>query len=224
MARILFINPNSSEACSDGIAAAIAPFRYPGGPAIEVATLRQGPPAIYSWEDWFSVAAPLVARVRQEDADCFVIACASDPALPALREATRTPVLGIFSCAVLAALSRAETFGVVGIVSASKARHRLALRQLGIEARLADEIALDVSMQALLDPLAARAAMSEAACALVRAGAGVVVLGCAGMAHHRAAVEQACGVPVIEPCQAAAAAALGIVLAGQAHMMAEAAE
>lgn len=213
MARILFINPNSSAACSDGIDAAIAPFRLPGGPAIEVATLAEGPPAICSWADWFSVAPPLVARVQAETADCFVVACASDPALPALREVTRTPVLGIFSCAVLAALARAEFLGVIAMAAASEARHRLVLRQLGVEARLAGEIALNMSMQGLLDPDAARAGLGEAARALVRAGAGAVVLGCAGMAHHRDAVAQACGVPVIEPCQAAAAAALGLVLA-----------
>lgn len=224
MGRILFINPNSSQACSAGIDAAVAPFRFPGGPAIEVATLAEGPPAIYSWADWFSVAPPLVARVQREAADCFVIACASDPALPAVREATRTPVLGIFSSAVLAALGRAEKFGVIAIVSASKARHMLALRALGVEARLADEIALDVSMQTLLDPVATRARMQDAARALVSAGAGAVVLGCAGMAHMRDAVEQACGVPVIEPCQAAAAAALGIVLAGGAAKIEMAAE
>jgi Asp/Glu/hydantoin racemase len=36
------------------------------------------------------------------------------------------------------------------------------------------------------------------------------------MAHHRAAVQDVIGLPVIEPCQAAAALALGIVLAGAA--------
>ena len=43
---------------------------------------------------------------------------------------------------------------------------------------------------------------------LAEAGAGAVVLGCTGMAAHRAAVEQAAGVPVIEPCQAGVAMAL----------------
>jgi len=36
------------------------------------------------------------------------------------------------------------------------------------------------------------------------------------MAHHRAAVEDAAGVPVVEPCQAAAGAALSLLLAGAA--------
>lgn len=223
MARILFVNPNSSQACSDGIDVAIAPFRFAGGPALEVATLRDGPPAIYSWTDWFSVAPGLVALVRREAADCFVIACASDPALPAVREATARPVIGIFSSAVLAALARAERFGVIAIVSASKARHRLALRSLGVEARLAEEIALDVTMETLLDPVATRDRMQAAGRALVAAGAGAVVLGCAGMAHQRAAIEEAVGVPVIEPCQAAAAAALGIVQAGGGRAVAAAA-
>jgi hypothetical protein len=35
------------------------------------------------------------------------------------------------------------------------------------------------------------------------------------MAGHRAAVEDACGVPVIEPCQAAAALALQAVIAAR---------
>jgi allantoin racemase len=224
MARILFINPNASQACSDGISAALAPFRLPGGPAIEVATLHEGPPAIYSWADWYGVVPHLLARVRGETADCVVIACASDPGLAALREATRTPVLGIFSCAVAAALARAEHFGVIAMVEASKARQRQALRAMGVEARLAGSIALDVSMETLLDAGAVRARMQAVARELAAAGAGAVILGCAGMAHHRAAIEQAAGVPVIDPCQAAAAMALGVVLSASASRLAEAAE
>jgi allantoin racemase len=40
----------------------------------------------------------------------------------------------------------------------------------------------------------------------------VLVLGCAGMACHRAGLERALGVPVIEPTRAAASMALGAVL------------
>ena len=38
MARILIINPNCSEACSAGIAAAVAQFRFAGGPRLDVMT------------------------------------------------------------------------------------------------------------------------------------------------------------------------------------------
>jgi Asp/Glu/hydantoin racemase len=43
-------------------------------------------------------------------------------------------------------------------------------------------------------------------------GADVIVMGCAGMARHRAPLEAALGVPVIDPTQAAVAMALGTVL------------
>jgi allantoin racemase len=207
MARILVVNPNSSEACSAGIAAAIAPF----GRVFEVVTLKEGPPAIYDWRDWHGVVEPLCRLVEREKADAFVIACASDPGIEAVRAVTRTPVLGVFRCAVAAAVARAERFGVVAIVDASKARHLAALRAMGLEARLAAEVALNVSMDTLLDADAARARLIDAAKACAAAGAGAVVLGCTGMAHHRMAVEDAAGVPVVEPCQAAAALALTVV-------------
>ncbi len=50
------------------------------------------------------------------------------------------------------------------------------------------------------------------------------MLGCAGMAGHRAAAEDACGLPVIEPCQAAGAQALLAVVAGRGGQMRLAAE
>jgi allantoin racemase len=49
----------------------------------------------------------------------------------------------------------------------------------------------------------------------VAAGAETVVLGCTGMAHHRVAVEDTAGVPVIEPCQAAAGLALTYISPAQ---------
>jgi allantoin racemase len=214
MPRILVINPNSSVACSAGIDAALAPFRFPGGPEFEVATLAEGPPAIYDWRDWHAVVGPLCRLIERDAADgradSYVIACASDPGIEAARAVTRRPVLGVFRCAVAAAVARAERFGVIAIVEASKARHLAALRAMGLEARLAGEVALNVSMEALLEPDTARARLVAVGRELVAAGAGTVILGCTGMAHHRAAVEDAAGVPVIEPCQAAAGLALSI--------------
>jgi allantoin racemase len=211
MARILVINPNSSVACSAGISEALAPFRLPGGPALEVATLAEGPPAIYDWRDWHRVVEPLCRLVERETADAFVIACASDPGIEAVRAATRTPVFGVFRSAVAVAVARAARFGVIAIVEASKARHLAALRAMGLESRLAAEVALNVTMETLLQPQAARARLIAAARECAAAGAGTVILGCTGMAHHRAAIEDAVGVAVIEPCQAAAGVALSAI-------------
>ena len=80
----------------------------------------------------------------------------SSPArpIPASRRrapATTRPVFGVFRSAVAAAVARAERFGVIAIVDASKARHLAALRAMGLEARLAAEVALNVTMETLLE-------------------------------------------------------------------------
>jgi allantoin racemase len=213
MARILVINPNCSDACSAGIGEAVEPFRFASGLTIDILTLREGPPAIYTWRDWHAVVEPMCRLIEREPADAYVVACASDPGIEAARGATSRPVFGVFRSAVSAAIARAERFGVIAIVEASKARHRAALRAMGLEARLAAEAAMDVSMQTLLDPDAARTRLIAAARELADAGAGTIILGCTGMAHHRSAVEDAAGLPVIEPCQAGVSLALASVLA-----------
>jgi allantoin racemase len=213
MARILVINPNSSEACSAAISKALDPYRFPAGPVLDVATLAEGPPAIYTWRDWHAVVDPMCRLVDRSEAEIYVIACASDPGLDAVRTVTSRPVLGIFRSAVATAVARADRFGVIALVESSKARHRLGLRAMGLEDRLAGEVALNVSMDTLLDPTAARAALITAARQLAGIGAETVILGCTGMAHHAQAIRDAAGLPVIEPTQAAAGLATGMVLA-----------
>lgn len=211
MPRVLMINPNSSQVCGAGISDAVDRFRFSGGPTLDVVSLPDGPPAIYSWQDWHAAVAPICRCIASENADCYVIACASDPGIGAARALTTRPVLGIFRAAVAAAMAGAERFGVVAIVDASKARHLLALRAMGIESRLAAEVALNVTMDELLDATTARRRLCDAARSCVAAGAETVILGCTGMAHHRDAVQEAACVPVIEPCQAAAALSLSLV-------------
>jgi allantoin racemase len=221
MASILVINPNSSTDCSAGIDAAVAPFRGTNGPSIEVATLSEGPPAIYTWQDWHAVVKPLCGHIVATTADVYVIACVSDPGIEAARAVTRRPVLGVFRSAVAAAIARGERFGVVAMVDASIARHRAALRAIGLEQRLAAEVALNVTMATLLDRAAATSRLIDAARQCADAGAESIILGCTGMAHHRAAIELAVGVPVIEPCQAAVALALLTVINSPASVTAD---
>lgn len=209
--RILFVNPNADRGCTAGIAAAIAPF----GPGLHAVGLPDGPPAIASWRDWAAAVEPLCRFVAAHPAAGYVVACVSDPGVEALRALTPRPVLGMFRCAVAAALARAERFGVLGFVAASEARQRRVLQAMGVEGRLAAWEALDLPMPVLLDGLAARDRVAEAASRLAARGAEAVILGCAGLAHHAGAARAAAGVPVIEPCAAAAAQAL-LALHGEA--------
>lgn len=207
--RILVINPNTSHACTAGIAEAVSPFNAPGLPRLDVVQLAddEGPPAIVTWRDWFAVAEPLCRTIEREAAAAYIIGCVSDPGLEAARTVTDRPVLGMFRCAVAAALTRAERFGVVGFTWRSEQRQRRALQSMGVEGRMAGWVPLDLPMEVLTDPVAPQARIAEAARRLAAEGAEVIILGCAGMARHVAVAAEASGLPVIEPCQAAAAAA-----------------
>jgi Asp/Glu/hydantoin racemase len=220
--RILVVNPNSSRSCTAGIAAALAGFRAPGLPVFEVTQLDAGPPAIITWRDWSAVAEPLCAFVEANPAAAYVVACVSDPGVDALRTITRAPVFGPLRSAVAAALARADRFGIIAFADPSVPRQRRALAAMGVEARLAGHIPLNLPMEVLTDPAAPRAALCDAGRRLADAGAEAVILGCAGMAGHRAAVEAATGLPVIEPCQAAAALALQAVVAARPALSAAA--
>ena len=76
MERILVINPNSTQAVTDGIDRAMEPLRMSGGPSIECVTLKEGPPGIETQAHVESVVAPISAAVKSRDNDCsaFVIA------------------------------------------------------------------------------------------------------------------------------------------------------
>jgi Asp/Glu/hydantoin racemase len=217
--RILIINPNASRACTEGIAEAVAPFAAPGLPRLDVTFLPEGPPAIVTWRDWHAAAEPLCRAIEREAADAYVIGCVSDPGLEAARTVTDRPVLGMFRCAVAAAMTRAERFGVIGFTHRSEARQRRILQAMGVEQRLAAWIPLDLPMEVLTDPVAPQPRIAQAARELAGRGAEAILLGCAGLARHVGPAAES-GLPVIEPCQAAAAAALLAVLGARAPVLA----
>lgn len=211
--RIIVINPNSTEAVTRGIEAAMAPLQRPGGPAIECLTLAEGPPGIESQSDADSVIAPLCRTIRaREDGAAFVIACFSDPGLHAAREATRKPVLGIAECGILAALTLGQRFGVISILARSVPRHLRYVGAMGVSGRLAGDLPIGLGIAELADDARTLSRMVEVGTRLRDdKGADVLVMGCAGMARFRDALQAAVGLPVVEPTQAAVAAAIGRV-------------
>ena len=220
-ARILVINPNSTQAVTDGIAQAVAGLAVPGGPGIDCMTLAEGPPGIESQQHVDSVVGPLSALIKREPADAYVIACYSDPGLHSAREVTDKPVLGISECGLLTACTLGERFGVVSILPGSIPRHLRAVRQMGLWDRMAGDRALGLGVVELAD----RARVFDRMVAVGKElrdmdGAHVLVLGCAGMAYLRADLEQAVGIPVVDPTQAAASMALSRVLLAKADIAA----
>ncbi len=212
MSRIRVINPNSNENVTRGIDDAVAPLRFSDGPEIVCSTLAEGPFGIETQAHVESVAMPLRRLVEADNAsDAFVIACYSDPGLHVPRGNDAAGASASRSAGVLTALARAERFGVIAILQRSIARHMRYLRQMGLMDRLAGERPLELSVaESASDKTLPR--MIEVGRALKEQdGANAIVMGCAGMARHRKPLEDALGIPVIDPTQAAVTMALGAV-------------
>ncbi len=214
---ILVVNPNSTESITRGIDAACEPLRMSGGPAIECKTLKEGPPGIETQQHVDGLIAPLLSLVRKQEEkyDAFVIACYSDPGLHSVREATRKPVLGIAECGILTALTLGHKFGVIAILQKSIPRHLRYMGALGVMDRLAAELPVDLPVLELSDEKKTFGRMTQVGRALKEQHrADVVVMGCAGMARYRKPLQEAIGIPVVEPTQAAVTMAIGRVRLG----------
>jgi allantoin racemase len=214
---IVVINPNSTEAVTTAIDAAMAPLRLEGGPGIVCQTLREGPPGIESQHDSDSVIEPLCRTIAAQDnaASAFVIACFSDPGLHSAREATAKPVLGIAECGILTALTLGHRFGVISILKKSVPRHLRYIGAMGVGDRLAADLPIDLGVVELADARTTLARMKDVGARLRDAhGADVLVMGCAGMARYRDELEETVRLPVVEPTQAAVTMALGRVRLG----------
>jgi len=215
---LIVINPNSSQTVTAGIDAAVDPLRALGVP-IRCMTLAEGPPGIETQAQADRVIAPLLDRAAALEAKAlgFVIACFGDPGVWALRGETALPVLGIQEAAVGTALTMVQRFGVISILPASVPRHYRSFAAMGVLDRLAGDRALERGVAELSDDPATMAALTETGAALRDIdGAEALILGCAGMAGYRAPLEAALSVPVIEPCQAAAAMAIGRIALARA--------
>ena len=215
---LVVINPNASQIVTDGIDKAVAPLRA-FGTSIRCLTLAEGPPGIENQRQADLTIAPMLAlAAAQKDATGYVIACFGDPGLHALRDQTKLPVVGIQEAAVMTALTLGQRFGVIAILQQSIPRHLRAFGAMGVLDRLAGDRALGLGVADLTDPSKSLAAMIMAG-KLLRDhdGANVLIMGCAGMAHYRATLEAETGLPVIEPCQAAAAMALGQIALKLSH-------
>ncbi|WP_284774521.1 aspartate/glutamate racemase family protein [Agrobacterium sp. lyk4-40-TYG-31] len=212
---ILVINPNSSESVTEGLRKAVAGMQFPCGPVIECVTIKEGPPGVVTQRDVDEASLRTADLIEsRSDASAYVLACYSQPGLDLARSTTTKPVYGIQDAGVLTALALADLFGVIAVAEGSIPRHLRNLRRLGVDGRLAGEVALEGSVSVAESGHGDKsfAALLKAGAQLRQMGAGAVVLGCAGMSGHRSRLEKELEIRIIDPTQAAVAMALGALL------------
>ncbi|MCV3274378.1 aspartate/glutamate racemase family protein [Roseobacter sinensis] len=210
---ILVINPNASKVVTQAIANAIEPLKPACGLAFETVCVAHGPETISTQADATQAALDVAEVVQSRpDAVAFISACFSDPGVDLCRSLVPQPVLGIQEAGILTAMARADLFGIVALGPASVERHRLRIRQMGVESRLAGELPLpNISAEDAGQSEEVFRQTVQLGTDLKSKGARALVLGCAGFSPRTSQLEEALGIAVVDPVVAAAAMSIGMV-------------
>ena len=206
--KILVINPNSNKSVTDALTESLTGFSEAAD--VTCCTLDDGPFGIETDEERAQVVPLIIGKIeRSAQYDAFVIACYCDPGLTACRAHFDKPVFGMQESAVGQAASGGRRFGVLALSDDSIRGHLVYLEKLGFTNQLAGELPLDVSVdESANDPGTLEKILQQGQRLIDELGAEVIVLGCAGMAAHKSPATDALQVPVIEPVEAAVAAAI----------------
>ena len=173
----------------------------PGGCELTAVAVARGPRSIESAVDAAVAGAALVDLVRRLPAhDAYLIACFGDPALDAVRELTRAPVVGIGEAAFQAAATIARRFAIVTTLARGIPAIEDALDRHGARARCVGIVPLriPVSEQGAEHGDTTEAIVAAGAGLVLEHGAEALVLACGGMAGVARTVQERVGVPVCD--------------------------
>src|SRR6202035_3878689 len=107
---------------------------------IEMQSIPAGYASIESERDVVAVAPHLVAGLQKADsngASAGIVGCFSDPAIDAIRETVKMPVVGPGQSAVTLALQLGDRYAVLTPLESGRKRTIPRLRALGLSERLA---------------------------------------------------------------------------------------
>ncbi|KAK9764995.1 hypothetical protein K7432_007025 [Basidiobolus ranarum] len=217
MSKILIINPNTSQAFTTLIERVAKDVLKGTGIDIEATSPTQGPMSIESMMDEVVSAYWTIDHVipRISQYDGFIVACYSaHPSIPALREYTEKPVIGIMEGSIYHSLPLGEKFSIVTTAPRWKPLLEEGVRNMGLKERCASERTSGLAVMELeqLDPdIVIDRLCQEARRAVDEDGAEVIVLGCAGMAGLEQAVYEATRVPVVDGVRASVEYMAGLV-------------
>ena len=196
--RILLCNPNSTAEMTRECVDMVLPTLSSNVVLVGCTALEPAPSAVEGKFDDVMSAAVAVQGILQHanQFDAFLVACYSDHALiKMLREELTQPVVGIMEASLFAARTLGSRFGI--ICSGPRSRYTLedTVRSSGfgnfcVGVRSCDLGVLGLKERPRQEVLRI---MGQVGKELVGDGADVILLGCAGMADLKSAVEEAVG-------------------------------
>ncbi|MBA4022227.1 MAG: Asp/Glu racemase [Gordonia sp.] len=197
------INPNTTVAMTDQIAAAARSVAAPGTDIVGV-TPTMGPASIEShYDEALAVPGLLEAIIRSQrsenPADGHLVACFGDPGLDAAREIATVPVIGIAEAAMHTASLLGRGFSVVTTLGRTIGRAEELVERYGMAKRCRGVHACEIPVLELeTNPDTAAILIEACRTAAEEDGSDAIVLGCAGMADLAHLIGQKIGIPVID--------------------------
>jgi allantoin racemase len=213
--RIVIVNPNTTASMTAKIGAAAQSVASAGTEVIAV-NPPDGPVSIEGYVDEAYSVPGLLAEIRRQPADAYIIACFDDTGLEAARCVTDSPVIGIGEAAFHIASLLAGKFSVITTLSRSIPAIEHNLLKYGLDRRCAKVRAAEVPVLELEDPTSDAASRIAAEIEQAKAAdrCEAIVLGCAGMADLAAALSRTHGLPVVDGVAAAVKLAESVVALG----------
>jgi len=173
---------------------------------VDVVRIQHGPEAVQSEYDEARSAYYVVQEASlstEQGYDAVIIYCFSDPGLSASRERATIPVLGLGESSQLIAMGLADRIGIITTLDQSVNRIRRKLQARGISARFPGLRALNIPVldydQA--DRVAARV-METTRLLVEEDGAEAIILGCGSLFGFKERIQDAFGLPAVEPAGA----------------------
>lgn len=221
--NIVLINPNTTEAMTARMHAAVSPL-LGEGVHLSSLTANYGAPSIEGYYDEVFAIPPMIEMLTPMagEIDGVVVGCFDDTGVDALRCLLDVPVVGICQAAMQAAAVVANKFSIITTLPVSvPALEHLVVRH-GFERMCGRVRAADIPVLDLEENTgsAVRLITEELEKALEDDGAEAIILGCAGMVELSRTLTERYGVPVIEGVGAAVKlveglAALGVRTSGR---------
>jgi allantoin racemase len=196
--RIAYVGPRSREA-------ALQEFVGPGT-TVEARPHGKGPRSIESmWEEYLSVPGLLesVVELEREGFDAVIPGCFGDPGIDGARELVTIPVLGPGATSMVVAANIGHRFSIVTVLeNVVRPLENLAMLT-GVGSKLASVRQIGIPVLELnSDPDRTFSRLIDVSREVIEQDrADVLVLGCGTLSFRAAELQDAVGVPVINPLQ-----------------------
>jgi allantoin racemase len=192
------------------------------GTEIVARTEPNGPASIESvYEEFLSAAILMetVVELEREGFDAIIPGCFGDPGIDGARELVRIPVVGPGLAGMMTACNLGHRYGIIAPLEGDvRPTETLALHH-GLERKLAGVRPLGVAVLGMNDDqtLTLQRLVAVSRELMERDRADVIVLGCGTLSFRALEVQEALGIPVVNPLRAAIKLCELLVSSGLGH-------